>query len=271
MEKRRADLLLVAQGLAPSRERAQALIRAGQVTANGRPVTKPAALLDENAALVLADGAVLPFVSRGGFKLQKAVQRYALDLAGCSAADVGASTGGFTDCMLQCGAAHVWAIDVGTDQLAPSLRADPRVTVMEQTNAREMTPAWFPAPLDFAATDVSFISVRLILPAMYPCLRSGAQAVILVKPQFEAGRGRVGKNGVVRDAAVHTDVLAGTAGFAAALGFSVRALDFSPITGPEGNIEFLMVLEKGGRVGIPDIPAEAVRVVREAHAFFAGA
>lgn len=270
MEKRRADLLLVAQGLAPSRERARTLIRAGQVTVDGRPVTKPAALLDENAALAVT-GEALPFVSRGGFKLQKAVQRYALDLSGCNAADVGASTGGFTDCMLQCGAAHVWAIDVGTGQLAPSLRADPRVTVMEQTNAREMTPAWFPAPLDFAATDVSFISVRLILPAMYPCLRSGAQAVILVKPQFEAGRGRVGKNGVVRDAAVHTDVLAGTAGFAATLGFTVRALDFSPITGPEGNIEFLMVLEKDGDGGMRDFAAGAARVVREAHAFFAQA
>lgn len=270
MEKQRADLLLFSRGLAPSRERARALIRAGQVTADGRPVAKPAALLDENAVLAVADGAP-SYVSRGGLKLDKAVRRYALDLTGCLAVDVGASTGGFTDCMLRFGAAHVWAVDVGTDQLAPSLRADARVTVMERMNAREMTPAWFPAPLDFAATDVSFISVRLILPAMYACLRDGARAVILVKPQFEAGRGRVGKNGVVRAAAVHEDVLAGTASFAGSLGFSVRALDFSPITGPQGNIEFLLVLEKGGGAGVADIPAEAARVVREAHAFFADA
>ncbi len=257
------------RAFAPSRERARALIRAGQVTADGRPVTKPAALLDGNAALALSDGAALPFVSRGGLKLDKAVRRYALNLAGVTAMDVGASTGGFTDCMLQHGAAHVYAIDVGTGQLAPSLRADARVTVMEQTNAREMTPAWFPVPPEFAATDVSFISVRLILPAMYACLAGGARAVILVKPQFEAGRGRVGKNGVVRDAAVHTDVLSSTAEFAAALGFTVQALDFSPITGPQGNIEFLMVLAKGENAGIADIPSEAARVVREAHAFFA--
>lgn len=270
MAKLRADLLLVEQGLAPSRERAQALIRAGQVMADGKPVTKPAAQLEETAALALS-GEVLPFVSRGGLKLDKAVRNYALDLNGVTAMDVGASTGGFTDCMLRAGAAHVYAIDVGTDQLAASLRADPRVTVMEQRNAREMTPAWFSAPPDFAATDVSFISVRLILPAMYACLADQARAVILVKPQFEAGRARVGKNGVVRDRRVHEDVLAETAQFAAALGFAVRALDFSPITGPQGNVEFLMLLEKGGGPGISDIPAEAARVVREAHAFFAQA
>ncbi len=270
MDKKRADLLLVEQGLAPSRERAQAMIRAGQVTADGRPVAKPAAQLDGDAALAVA-GDAPPYVSRGGLKLDKAVRRYALNLTGVTALDVGASTGGFTDCMLQFGAAHVYAVDVGTDQLAPSLRADPRVTAMEQRNAREMTPAWFPAPPDFAATDVSFISVRLILPAMYACLSDGAQAVILVKPQFEAGRGRVGKNGVVRDRRVHEDVLAGAAEFAAALGFTVRALDFSPITGPQGNMEFLMLLQKGGGAAVSDIPAEAARVVREAHAFFAQA
>ena len=269
MEKKRADLLLVEQGLAPSRERARTLILAGQVTADGRPVVKPAALLDSAARLEIA-GDTLPFVSRGGLKLDKAVRRYALDLSGVTAMDVGASTGGFTDCMLQSGASHVYAIDVGTDQLVPSLRADPRVTVMEQRNAREMTPAWFPAPPDFAATDVSFISVRLILPAMYTCLANGAQAVILVKPQFEAGRGRVGKNGVVRDRRVHEDVLAETAEFAAALGFTVQALDFSPITGPQGNIEFLMILKKGCDSGLVDIPTESARVVREAHASFAG-
>ena len=266
MEKKRADVLLVEQGLAPSRERAQALIRAGRVTADGRIVTKPAAPLSVDTVLAAADD--LPYVSRGGLKLEKAIRNYALDLTGLTVVDVGASTGGFTDCMLHAGAAHVYAVDVGTDQLAPSLRADPRVTVMEQRNARDMTPAWFPKTPDFAATDVSFISVRLILPAIYACLSCGGRAVILVKPQFEAGRGRVGKNGVVRDRRVHEDVLAETAGFAAALGFAVRALDFSPITGPQGNVEFLMLLEKGGGAGISDLPAEAARVVRAAHAWF---
>jgi len=265
MAKLRADLLLVEQGLAPSRERAQAMIRAGQVTADGKPVTKPAAQIEETAALALS-GEVLPFVSRGGLKLAKAVQKYAIDLTGLTAMDVGASTGGFTDCMLQAGASRVYAIDVGTAQLVPSLRDDARVVVMEQHNAREMTPDWFDVSPQFAATDVSFISVRLILPQMYACLAEHAQAVILVKPQFEAGRERIGKNGVVRDRRVHEDVLRETAEFAKALGFTVEALDFSPITGPQGNIEFLMLLRKSGGVAVHDLAAEAARVVKAAHA-----
>ncbi|MBE6936031.1 MAG: TlyA family RNA methyltransferase [Ruminococcaceae bacterium] len=263
MEKMRIDRYLVERGLAPSRERARAMIQAGQVYVAGRQITKPAEAVAEDAVPEIR-GEVLPFVSRGGLKLQKAVAAYALDLAGRVAMDVGSSTGGFTDCMLQSGAGKVYAIDVGTDQLHPSLREDPRVVVMEQRNAREMTPDWFDETPDFAATDVSFISVRLILPAMYACLAPGGQAVILVKPQFEAGRSRVGKNGVVRDKRVHQEVLTETAQFAAALGFSVRALDYSPITGPEGNIEFLMLLEKGNETAL-SIPDAAARVVNAAH------
>ena len=263
MEKKRIDLYLVELGLAPSRERARAMIKAGQVYAQGRQVTKPAEQIADTVTPEIR-GEVLPFVSRGGLKLQKAVRDYALDLTGCVCMDVGSSTGGFTDCMLQSGARKVYAIDVGTDQLHASLRADPRVVVMEQRNAREMIPDWFDETPDFAATDVSFISVRLILPAMYACLRDGGRAVILVKPQFEAGRSRVGKNGVVRDKKVHRDVLTETAHFAEALGFSIQALDYSPITGPEGNIEFLMLLKKGGETAL-SIPDTAERVVKAAH------
>ncbi len=266
MTKLRADILLYEKGLAPSRARARAMIEAGQVTADGRPVTKPAALLEETAALAAEDD--LPFVSRGGLKLQKALEVWDIDLSGLACVDVGASTGGFTDCMLRRGAARVYAVDVGTAQLAPVLRGDPRVTVMERRNAREMVPAWFPAPPDFGAADVSFISVRLLLPALHACLAPGARAVVLVKPQFEAGRARVGKRGVVRDPAVHREVLADTAAAAAALGFAVTGLDFSPIQGPEGNIEFLMALQRDGTNGLPDIPAAAARTVAAAHGYF---
>lgn len=263
MEKKRIDVLLVEQGLAPSRERARAMIKAGQIYVNGRQITKPAETVAEDLMPEIR-GEVLPFVSRGGLKLQKAIKESHLDLTNRVAMDVGSSTGGFTDCMLQSGARKVYAIDVGTDQLHASLRVDPRVVVMEQRNAREMTPDWFDETPDFAATDVSFISVRLILPAMYACLRDGGEAVILVKPQFEAGRSRVGKNGVVRDQKVHLDVLTESAAFAEALGFSVQALDYSPITGPEGNIEFLMLLKKGDTTSI-SIPDTAQRVVKYAH------
>ena len=263
MAKQRADLLLCARGLASSRSRARAMIEAGSVTADGVTVTKPAALIDEAAILTAADA--IPYVSRGGLKLEKALNVWDIDLTGVDCADVGASTGGFTDCMLQRGAAHVTAIDVGTDQLAPVLRTDPRVTVLEQHNARELAPDWFGRPPAFAAADVSFISVRLILPGIFRCLSDGGRAVVLVKPQFEAGRDRVGKKGVVRDPAVHRDVLRETAEYAAALGFSVKALDFSPITGPEGNLEFLMLLGKDAGPGLADLSRAAAKAVEEAH------
>ena len=264
MAKLRADLLLVEQGLAPSRERAQALIRAGQVMADGKPVTKPAAQLEGTAALALS-GEVLPFVSRGGLKLDKAVRNYALDLTGVTAMDVGASTGGFTDCMLRAGAAHVYAIDVGTNQLAASLRADPRVTVMERTNARYMEPAWFSQRADFASIDVSFISLKLILPPLLACLTDGGEVAALIKPQFEAGRSQVGKNGVVRDAAVHASVCGEIIRFAADAGYGVRGLSFSPITGPKGNIEFLLHLQKTEAPEQAVDPEMVERIVQQAH------
>ena len=194
----RADVRLVELGLAPSREKARTLIMAGEVFIDTLRIDKPGAAVPEDALLTVKEQAI-PFVSRGGLKLDKAVRKYGLDFTDMVTMDVGASTGGFTDCMLQNGAKKVYAIDVGYGQLDWKLRNDPRVVVMERTNARNMEPDWFTEAPDFASMDVSFISVKLILPGIYKSLREGAQAVILVKPQFEAGRGRVGKNGVVRD------------------------------------------------------------------------
>lgn len=242
--KARADVRLVELGLAPSREKARSLIMAGCVSCNGAHVNKPGFPVGEADVLAVKEDPV-PFVSRGGLKLQKALDVFGITLTGAVAADVGASTGGFTDCMLKAGAVKVYALDVGYGQLAWELRQDPRVVVMERRNARHMEPSWFAEPLEFAAVDVSFISTGLILPALYPCLAGNARAVVLVKPQFEAGRAAVGKHGVVRDPAVHLQVLRTAAEGAARLGYCVRGADFSPITGPKGNIEFLLHLEKG--------------------------
>ncbi len=241
----RADVRLVELGLAPSRERARSLIMAGVVFSDGKRVEKAGETLGPEQTLTVKEDPI-PFVSRGGLKLAKAMKAFGLSLGGAIAADVGASTGGFTDCMLQNGAKKVYAIDVGYGQLDWRLRNDGRVVVMERMNARNMAPDWFAEPLDFAGMDVSFISIRLILPALFSCLRPGAQAVTLVKPQFEAGRDKVGKNGVVRDPKTHLCVLQDAVQGAMAAGFSVCQADFSPITGPKGNIEFLLLLEKGG-------------------------
>lgn len=235
---------MVELGLAPSRERARALIMAGLVSCNGVRVDKPGFPLGPQDCLAVKEDPV-PFVSRGGLKLQKALHVFGISLAGTVAADVGASTGGFTDCMLQAGAARVYALDVGYGQLAWPLRQDNRVVVMERRNARHMEPSWFPEPLDFAAVDVSFISIGLILPPLHACLSPGAQAVALVKPQFEAGRAAVGKHGVVREPGVHFQVLCGAAQGAQRAGYRVCGADYSPITGPKGNIEFLLHLDKG--------------------------
>ena len=189
-------------------------------------------------------GAVNPYVSRGGLKLHKAVQNFGLSLEGCVCMDIGASTGGFTDCMLSNGAAKVYAIDVGYGQLAWKLRCDERVVNMERTNFRYVTHEQIPEQVDFASVDVSFISLRKILPVMRELLRDGGRAVCLIKPQFEAGRENVGKKGVVRDRAVHESVVASITEFAVESGFNVCNVDFSPIKGPEGNIEYLMLVEK---------------------------
>ena len=244
-DKMRLDLLLVERGLEESRQRAQAVIMSGVVYVDGRKADKPGMAVPA-AAAVEVRGDKLPYVSRGGLKLEKAMAAFPVHLEGAVCADIGASTGGFTDCMLQNGAAKVYAVDVGRGQLAWKLRSDPRVVCLERTNARYLSREQVPEELAFASVDVSFISLKLILPPLAALLAEGGQAVSLVKPQFEAGREKVGKKGVVRDPAVHLEVLERFFDHAAAAGLSVRGLTYSPIRGPEGNIEYLGWLQKDG-------------------------
>lgn len=243
--KKRLDILLVEKGLFPSREKARAVIMAGQVYVAGQKSDKPGTPVDEEDSVEVR-GETLRYVSRGGLKLEKAMRAFPISLSDTVCGDIGASTGGFTDCMLQNGARKVYAVDVGYGQLAWSLRNDPRVVNLERTNIRYVTPEQIPDPLDFVSVDVSFISLRLVLPVAARLLRDAGRAVCLVKPQFEAGRENVGKKGVVRDRAVHQSVLERAVSYAAENGFSVLGLDYSPVKGPEGNIEYLMFLEKGG-------------------------
>ncbi len=242
--KTRLDVLLVERGLQESRQKAQATIMSGLVFVNNQRVDKPGTAVANDAVIELR-GSVLPYVSRGGLKLEKAMQSFDLTLAGMTCADIGASTGGFTDCMLQNGAVKVYAVDVGYGQLDWKLRNDPRVVCMERTNARYLTHEQIPEELDFASIDVSFISLRLILPAVNGLLRAGGHVACLVKPQFEAGREKVGKKGVVRDESVHREVLENFLIHAKESGFTVLDITYSPIRGPEGNIEYLGYLEKG--------------------------
>lgn len=242
-DKMRLDVAVFERGLAETREKAKALIMAGSVYLNGQKALKGGAAV-KDTDIIEVRGAVNPYVSRGGLKLHKAVQNFGLSLEGCVCMDIGASTGGFTDCMLSNGAAKVYAIDVGYGQLAWKLRCDERVVNMERTNFRYVTHEQIPEQVDFASVDVSFISLRKILPVMRELLRDGGRAVCLIKPQFEAGRENVGKKGVVRDRAVHESVVASITGFAVESGFNVCNVDFSPIKGPEGNIEYLMLVEK---------------------------
>ena len=236
--KKRLDVLLTERGLAESRQKAQAIIMAGQVFWQGKRMDKAGASVPEDAELEIRGG--LKYVSRGGLKLEKAMETFDLpDLTGAVAIDAGASTGGFTDCMLQNGAAKVYAVDVGYGQLAWSLRSDPRVVCMERTNVRYLTGEDIPEPLDFGSVDVSFISLRLILPALRTLMKPEGELVCLIKPQFEAGKEKVGKKGVVRDRAVHREVLEQFLRHADECGFYVKDLTFSPIRGPEGNIEYL--------------------------------
>jgi len=236
--KKRLDILLCEKGLAETRQKAQAVIMAGDVYIDGQKASKAGLAVDESANLEVR-GNTLRYVSRGGLKLEKAMAEFPITLDGKTAADIGASTGGFTDCMLQNGAVKVYAVDVGYGQLAWTLRNDPRVVCLERTNARFLTREQIPDELDFASVDVSFISLKLILPALRALMAPGAQGVCLVKPQFEAGRELVGKKGVVRDPAVHLQVLERFLDHAAQADFTVRGLTFSPIRGPEGNIEYL--------------------------------
>ena len=244
MAKKRLDVLVTERGLAESRQKAQALIMAGQVFSGDRRLDKAGMPVDETIELEVR-GQTLKYVGRGGLKLEKAMEVFPIDLQGKIAADIGASTGGFTDCMLQNGAAKVYAVDVGYGQLAWKLREDPRVVCMERTNARYLTHEQIPDELDFASIDVSFISLKLILPAVCGILKDGGHVACLVKPQFEAGKEKVGKKGVVRDPAVHLEVLEHFLDHAKGSGFTVLGLTYSPIRGPEGNIEYLGYLEKG--------------------------
>jgi 23S rRNA (cytidine1920-2'-O)/16S rRNA (cytidine1409-2'-O)-methyltransferase len=235
--KIRLDRLLVDRGLAESREKAQALIMAGEVLVSGQKATKPGHAVDESAPVeVLARP---PYVSRGGLKLAGALQRFAIDPAGKVCVDIGASTGGFTDALLQAGAARVHAVDVGAGQLAWSLRTDPRVVLHENVNARELAFEEIGEPADLVVCDVSFISVTLILPAAIPLLRAGGQMVILIKPQFEVGKGQVGKGGIVRDPALHQAACDRVRQTVEQHGFTTEIMD-SPILGAEGNREFLL-------------------------------
>ena len=243
--KKRLDVLLVERGLVESRQRAQAIIMSGQVYVGEQKVDKAGAQLSEDADIQVR-GQGLAYVSRGGLKLEKAMKTFAeIDLAGAICGDIGASTGGFTDCMLQNGAKKVYAVDVGYGQLAWSLRSDPRVVCLERTNARYLTHEQIPDELDFASVDVSFISLKLILPALRGLLKERGKVVCLVKPQFEAGREKVGKKGVVRDPKVHLEVLEHFLVHAGEAGFGVKDITFSPIRGPEGNIEYLGYLQAG--------------------------
>ena len=244
VSKQRLDVVLVERGLAETRQKAQATIMSGIVYVNGKKVDKAGYSVAEDANVEVR-GNALPYVSRGGLKLEKAMREFGLELGGCVCADIGASTGGFTDCMLQNGAAKVYAVDVGYGQLDWKLRSDARVVCLERTNARYLTHEQVREELDFASVDVSFISLKLILPAVNGLLRDGGHVACLVKPQFEAGREKVGKKGVVRDPAVHREVLEHFLRHAADSGFGVLDLTYSPIRGPEGNIEYLGYLEKG--------------------------
>ena len=259
-DKKRLDVLLTERGLLESRQKAQAAIMSGQVCVDGRRVDKPGAAVSGEASVEIRGG--MPYVSRGGLKLEKAMAAFPITLSGTVCADIGASTGGFTDCMLQNGAAKVYAVDVGYGQLAWKLRNDPRVVCLERTNARYLAREQVPDPLDFASVDVSFISLKLILPPLAALLKSGGHAACLVKPQFEAGREKVGKKGVVRDPAVHLEVLEHFLGHAKDSGFTVLGLTYSPIRGPEGNIEYLGYLQEGSG---QERPFDLRALVEESH------
>lgn len=242
--KERLDVLLVKQGLAESREKAKAIIMSGNVFVQGQREDKAGAMFDESKAEITVKGSTLKYVSRGGLKLEKAMECFPISLAGKICMDIGASTGGFTDCMLQNGAVKVYSVDVGHGQLAWKLRNDDRVVCMEKTNFRYMVPEDIEDQLDFASVDVSFISLTKILIPARNLLKENGQMVCLIKPQFEAGKDKVGKKGVVREPKVHLEVIEKVFIFAKLVGFDILGLTYSPIKGPEGNIEYLVFLQK---------------------------
>lgn len=262
--KKRLDLAVYEQGFTESREKAKALIMAGQVYLNGKKELKSGAQVKEDDKIEVR-GEKMPYVSRGGFKLEQAMKEFPISLEGKICMDIGASTGGFTDCMLQNGAEKVYSIDVGYGQLAWKLRTDERVINMERTNFRYVTEEEIPDPIDFSSVDVSFISLKIILPVLRERLAPEGQAVCLIKPQFEAGRENVGKKGVVRDLKIHENVVRDITDFALENGFSLLGLTYSPIKGPEGNIEYLMYIEKSDspRNLLKVTPGEIVKLSHE--------
>ncbi len=255
--KKRLDVLVFERGFADSREKAKAIIMSGEIFVDNQKADKCGQSYDENVNIEFR-GKAPKYVSRGGLKLEKAIDRFNLDLTGRITMDIGASTGGFTDCMLQNGAEKVYSIDVGYGQLAWKLRNDSRVVNLERTNMRNVTSEQVPDSIDFFSIDVSFISLKLLLPVARKLLSDNAEAVCLIKPQFEAGREKVGKKGVVRDPAVHAEVVQGIYDFCLENGYSVLNLDYSPIKGPEGNIEYLIHLKKS------DSPESFVNITPEA-------
>ena len=256
MARERLDVILFKKGLFESREKAKTAIMAGLVFVDGERADKPGASFSEDCTIEVK-GKPIPYVSRGGLKLEKAITEFNIDLKGMICVDVGASTGGFTDVMLRNGAKKVYSVDVGYGQLAWELRNNPKVICMERTNFRYVTKEQISEPLDFGSVDVSFISLKLILPPLKALLKPFGKVVCLVKPQFEAGRNKVGKKGVVKDPGVHEEVINSVISSSRELGHSVSGLSFSPITGPEGNIEYLLYLingdmEKKSEIIVPD-------------------
>lgn len=263
MAKVRLDALVLRKGLAVSREKARAVILAGQVKVNGRPVDKPGTAVDEQASVeLLAPGCA--YVGRGGLKLEKALQVFAVDVRDKIVLDVGASTGGYTDCMLQQGARRVYALDVGYGQLDWKLRQDSRVVNMERTNIRHVRTGDFPEPVDVVTIDVSFISTSFVFPVIQALLREEGAVITLIKPQFEAGRDKVGRKGVVRDPQTHREVLLKCIAAAAQQGLNCAGMTFSPITGPQGNIEFFLYLRRN-ILPIGGMEEEVQRLVEQAH------
>lgn len=264
--KKRLDVLLTEQGYAENRTKAQAIIMSGLVYVDGQKADKPGVSYEEHVQIEVRSGGC-PYVSRGGLKLEKALRDFGVNPEGYVCSDSGASTGGFTDCLLQQGASKVFAIDVGYGQLDWKIRSDPRVVVMERTNVRYVTPEQLGEPLDLSVVDVSFISLKIVLPVIKTLLKPTGQVLCLIKPQFEAGREKVGKKGVVREPETHKEVLDGFVALAEGLGFKILGLTFSPVKGPEGNIEFLGHLTLDEEPGIlPDTAA----VVAEAHSTLKG-
>lgn len=264
MAKERLDVLLVNRGLAASREKAKAIIMSGNVYVDGQKEDKAGSNFNENAVIEVR-GNTLKYVSRGGLKLEKAMECFDVEIQGKVCMDVGSSTGGFTDCMLQNGAVKVYAVDVGHGQLDWKLRNDERVVCMEKTNIRYVTPQDIADRIDFSSIDVSFISLTKVLGPVKELLTDDGQIVCLIKPQFEAGREKVGKHGVVRDASVHLEVILKVIEYAVSIGLEALNLEFSPVKGPEGNIEYLLHLQKHTEGVYPQISFKAEDVVRSAH------